>query len=240
MEKKPKPQHEEQGDVWLLSYADLMTLLTCFFLLMMVFANYEEPGSNAVAKQIADSINKVDNKISETKLQETSQEIAKHPEILKKTKISVTNQDLQITFSSSVLFKEGSIDISDEIEPTLQSLIDIIRSKDVNFRVVIEGHSDPYEYREMQNINSTWELGAIRASRVLSKFETFGFDPNKLVAITKGDSEPLEASKDENGQPIPENMVLNRRVVIRVIEPVTDAKKIKFGLGIFFNEKLND
>lgn len=240
MAKKSKPSHEEQGEVWLLSYADLMTLLTCFFLLMMVFANYEEPGSNAVAKQIADSINKVDNKISETKLQETSQEIAKHPEILKKTKISVTNQDLQITFSSSVLFKEGSIDISEEIEPTLQSLIDIIRSKDVNFRVVIEGHSDPYEYREMQNINSTWELGAIRASRVLSKFETFGFDPNKLVAITKGDSEPLQASKDENGQPIPENMILNRRVVIRVIEPVADHKKVKFGLGIFFNEKLND
>lgn len=240
MEKKAKPQHEEQGDVWLLSYSDLMTLLACFFILLMVFANYEEPGSNAVAKQIADSINKVDNKTSDIKMQEVSQEIAKHPELLKKTKISVTNQELQVTFSSSVLFPEKSVDLSDDIEPTLQSLIDIIRSKDVNFRVVIEGHSDPYEFREMNNIGSAWELGAIRASRVLSKFESFGFDPNKIVAVTKGDSEPLEPNKDETGSPIPENMILNRRVVIKVLEPVIDAKKVKFGLGIYFNEKLND
>lgn len=240
MQKKAKPQHEEQGDVWLLSYSDLMTLLASFFILLMVFANYEEPGSNAVAKQIADSINKVDNKTSDVKMLEMSQEIAKHPELLKKTKISVTNQELQVTFSSSVLFPEKSIDISEDIEPTLQSLIDIIRSKDVNFRVVIEGHSDPYEFREMNNIGSAWELGAIRASRVLSKFESFGFDPNKIVAVTKGDSEPLEANKDETGAPIPENMVLNRRVVIKVLEPVIDAKKVKFGLGIYFNEKLND
>lgn len=240
MAKKAKPQHEEQGEVWLLSYADLMTLLTCFFLLLMVFANYEEPGSNAVAKQIADSVNKVDNKISETKMQEMSQEIAKHPEILEKTKMTVTNSELGITFSTSVLFDEKSIEISDEIEPTLQTLIDIIRSRDVNFRVLIEGHSDPYEYREMNNISSTWELGAIRASRVLSKFENFGFDPNKLVAMTKGDSEPLAKSADEEGNPIIENLALNRRVVIKVLEPLSDSKKFKFGLGVYFNEKIND
>lgn len=239
MAKKEKPKHEEIGDVWMLTYSDLMTLLTCFFLLMMVFANYETPGKSSVADQISESIKKEKNQ-NDSPTEQIAQEVAKHPDLLEKSKMSVNNNELQITFSSSVLFKEGETKVDHDIEPILQSLIDIIRSRDVNFRVLIEGHSDPYEYRDAPNLDSSWELGALRAAKIISKFEEYGFDPNKLSSVSKGDLEPLEPNKDSEGQPILENMILNRRVVIRVLEPPSDDKKFKFGLGLYFNEKLNE
>lgn len=238
MKKKEKPKHDEQGDVWMLTYSDLMTLLTCFFLLMMVFANYEKPGSNAVAQQISASISKTESQSKS--LDDVSNEIKLHPDILQKAKMSVSDHELQITFASSMLFEEGSTQISNDIEPILQSLIDIIKAKDINFRVLIEGHADPYEYRTIPNVDSPWELGAIRASKVMSRFESFGFDPHKLASLTKGDIAPLEPNNDENGQPLLVNMVLNRRVVIRVIEPKSDDKQYKFGLGVYYDEKINE
>ena len=40
--RKFDPPDEEE--LWLVSYADMMTLVACFFILMMAFANYEPAG----------------------------------------------------------------------------------------------------------------------------------------------------------------------------------------------------
>ncbi len=42
MENESKPKAADTG-TWLTSYADLMTLIACFFILMVAFANFEDP-----------------------------------------------------------------------------------------------------------------------------------------------------------------------------------------------------
>ena len=42
MEEDDQPKEADAG-TWLTSYADLMTLVACFFILMVAFANFEEP-----------------------------------------------------------------------------------------------------------------------------------------------------------------------------------------------------
>lgn len=51
------PVEEEGGEGWLVSYADLMTLIACFFILMMAFANYDPVGFNKKAKEISKHFN---------------------------------------------------------------------------------------------------------------------------------------------------------------------------------------
>ncbi|EQC48909.1 OmpA family protein [Bacteriovorax sp. BSW11_IV] len=239
LNKQKAPEPEESGDGWLVSYADMMTLIACFFILMMAFANYDPAGFSKKAEELSKSFNKDQYKSSDIKLNELSDEVAKHPDIEKKAKITVKDSELAITFSGSVLFGEKSPDIDSEALPALDTLIDIIRSRDPNYKIIIEGHSDPYEFRSMPGIGSAWELGALRSAKVLARFEYLGFNPQKLVAVTKGDTEPVAENVDEKGQPILENLPLNRRVIIKVIEPIGEAQKIKFGLGVYFNEQTN-
>lgn len=237
--KREKKAEEGGGDDWLVSYADMMTLIACFFILMMAFANYDPAGFTKKAEELSKSFNKDKYKSSDLKLKELTEEVSKHPDLKKKAKITIKDSELAITFSGSVLFENKSAQIEKNSIPALDTLIDIIRSRDPNYKVIIEGHSDPYEFREMPGLDSAWELGALRSAKVLARFEYLGFNPKKLVSVTKGDTEPVAENVDEKGLPILENLPLNRRVIIKVIEPIGESKKVKFGLGVYFNEETN-
>lgn len=239
LNKKNNAEAEDSGEGWLVSYADMMTLIACFFILMMAFANYDPAGFTKKAEELSKSFNKDKYKSSDLKLTELSEEVTRHPDLIKKAKVTVKDSELAITFSGSILFGENSPSIDKEAIPSLDTLIDIIRSRDPNYKIIIEGHSDPFEFRKIEDVDSAWELGALRSAKVLARFEYLGFNPQKLVALTKGDTEPVAANVDEKGQPILENLPLNRRVIIKVIEPIAEAKKVKFGLGVYFNEQTN-
>ncbi len=229
-----------EGD-WMTSYADMMTLIACFFILMMAFANYDPVGFNKKAKDLSTSFQKDKYKSSETELSELTEEISKHPELEKNSKISLVDNELIISFSSSILFPEGSTKLSKSSIQSLDTMIDIIRTKNPNYRIMIEGHTDSDERSITPGIEGPWQLGAVRAAKVLSRFEYFGFPPTTLAATTKGDSEPLitkeelEKLKEKNKKKVFFNP--NRRVIIKVVEPKDPKSKIKFGFGIYFNDK---
>jgi len=229
-------EEQDNSEEWLISYADMMTLIACFFILMMAFANYDPVGFDKKAQELSKAFNEGKYKPSKDKLTELTEEIARHPNIMKKTKITTSESETIITFSGSVIYKKGSYDIDQSILPQLDTLIDIIRTKDPNYKVVIEGHADPFEHKENENLSSAWDLGGMRATRVLSRFEYLGFNPLSMVALSKGDSEPALSTTDATGKPIEENNEFNRRVVIKVIESSEPTQKIKFGFGIYFNE----
>lgn len=227
---------EGGGDDWLISYADMMTLIACFFILMMAFANYDPAGFNKKAVELSKSFNKDKYKSSELKMKELMEEISKHPEVTTKAKISVRDGEIVVSFSGSILFNEGDHNLAIESLSSLDVLIDIIKTKRKNYRVIIEGHSDAFESSKSKIADNAWELGAIRSAKVLSRFEYYGFESNRLAATTKGDSEPLVEEVDEKGNIVNKNLDENRRVVIKVLEPIDDKKKVKFGFGVYFND----
>lgn len=238
MKKKPVniQEADEGSGGWLMSYADMMTLIACFFILMMAFANYDPVGFNKKANELSKNFQGGKYKPTDNKLQTLTEEIAKHPDLIKKTKITLNDASIAITFSGSILFKESKETISPEALESLDVLVDLIRGRDPNFKVVIEGHTDPFEHEKNPKVESSWELAGIRAAKVLQRFEFLGFNPKKLVSISKGDSELVEEPLDEKGLPNNDNNISNRRVVIKVMEPTENKKKVKFGFGIYFNE----
>lgn len=224
------------GDDWLVSYADMMTLIACFFILMMAFANYDPAGFTKKAEELSKSFNKDKYKSSDLKQSEISEEVSRHPELTKKAKVTKTDGDIAITFSSNVLFEKAQTDLTQSAESALDIIVDIVKSKTKNYRILIEGHSDPIEFQDNPRVESSWELAAIRATKVLARFEKQGFSPKRLSAISKGDSEPLVDFVNKKGELIQESLVQNRRVIIKILEPLNDKKKVKFGFGIYFDE----
>lgn len=233
--RKPPEDTEDNSELWLVSYADMMTLIACFFILMMAFANYDPAGFTQKTKEIARHFNKDKYKSSDTKMRFLQEEIARHPELKKMTKISVIDDELVISFSGSALFESGQYTFKDEVIPVLDGMIDIIKTQNSQYNIIVEGHSDNQPMGSSSPFTSNWALSGARAASVVERFEFFGFSPKNLKALGLGSSKPLAPNEDENGIPILENLKVNRRVVIKVIEPLDPSKTVKMGLGVYFD-----
>ncbi len=232
------PAEEDEGELWLMSYADMMTLLTCFFILMMAFANYDPVGFTEKTKEVAKHFNRDKYKSSRTKLESLQEEVARHPVLNEMYKVSLQDGGLTITFSGSMLFSPGEYKISPDVLPVLDAMIDLIKTKDPNYRIVVEGHADNPDFEGKNDLNSIWVLSSARAAAVVERFQYFGFQPDHLSPIGKANTNIL--IEDDKADPQNEEdlirLALNRRVVIKVIEHQDKSKRVKMGLGIYFED----
>lgn len=227
----PMEDEVDEGEDWVVSYADMMTLIACFFILMMAFANYDPVGFNDKAEKLSKHFRKDKYKSSEMKLKHMTEEIARH-DMKDRLKISMKDGELIVQFSSSVLFEEGRSDLSATVQKTLDALVDVVKISNPHYRVLIEGHAD--DDLEDSQFDSEWDLSVSRASQVAKRFDYFGFSSSRIVPIGRGNSQPLvEVSKNDKDRE--EKRKLNRRVVIRLLEPYK-KKKVKFGLGVYFKD----
>ncbi len=231
--KKKKFKQEEDNQDWLVSYADMMTLIACFFILMMAFANYDPVGFNIKAQELSKYFRKDKYKSSELNLKEIREEITKHDSLKKQTKISLKDGELIVSFSSDLLYADGETGLSKTMRETLDSLIEIIKVQLPDGRILIEGHADDSKKEEQ------WELSLKRTAEVAKRFEYFGFHPEFISAIARSNSKPLVQSSDAKGVWSKEKAQINRRTVIRVLTH-REEKAVKFGFGIYFKDATED
>ncbi len=230
----PLNQGSEDSELWLVSYADLMTLIACFFILMVSFADFSKKEEFALkTREIAKYFNKEKFLNSEKRLRFLEQELSRHPELKTKTKVSLKDSDLVVIFSGSLLFDEGDYSIHSDSLKTLDSLIDIIKTENSEYRILIEGYAD--DLPSKNPFKNTWTLSTARASAVAERFEYFGFIKENITPIGKGDTFKLVESTDKYGNRLEANARLNRRVIVKILEPVY-KKKIKLGLGVYFKD----
>ncbi len=231
-------QHEapvDEGESWLLSYADMMTLIACFFILMMAFANFDPTGFTKKTKVISKHFNKDKYKSSDLKLNFLQEEVSKHPNIKKMTKITEVNGDLIINFSGSTVFSKDSFELTEESIRNLDIMIEIIKKMNENFKVIAEGFSDKYEGKDQKAILGVWGLSGARAASVVERFEFHGFAPGQLTAVARGDTAPLFDSDLKDGTPNIEGRRMNQRVSLKLLT-TSDAKPVKLGLGVYFKD----
>lgn len=229
------PPDEPEG--WLTSYADLMSLLTCFFMLMMAFANYDTPGVQTKAKIIADTFTKQPAGVSELEFEKLKNEIAHHPDFMERLKLTLRDGELIIVFNGSAVFPEGSYVLDGSTTNMVDTLIEMIKSYNTEYRVLIEGHADKNESLIAGNMNH-WSLSAARAANVAARFEYFGFKSEFMAAVAKGDREPVAEYKKQAKKGVPNREIakLNRRAVIRIMEPLGNRKRGNVRVGVLFEQ----
>ena len=226
----------DEGESWLLSYADMMTLIACFFILMMAFANFDPTGFTKKTKVISKHFNKDKYKSSDLKLNYLKEEVSKHPNIKKMTKITEKNGDLVINFSGSTTFNKDSFELTESSIQNLDIMIEIIKKMNENFKVIAEGFSDKYEGKNQKALLGVWGLSGARAAAVIERFEYHGFTPAQLTAVARGDTAPLFESDNEDGSPNLEGRRMNQRVTLKLLT-ASSGKKVKLGLGVYFKDE---
>jgi chemotaxis protein MotB len=222
--------HEGEGP-WIVSYADMMTLLFCFFVIMTSFANFDPV---VVAKKSAGIAEHFAKDGEASAMQELGSQIGGHPNLKGLASSIVKDGTLEIVFSSSLLFPSGEVEIQKEFIKNVDILVGLIKNKNPDYRIIVEGHTDKSPLSETNDFRSNWDLSSSRAASVVERFIYYDFKPNQLVSVGFADSRPVAPEFDKHGQVIPENRALNRRVVIKVLKPLKSSKMKNLGIDTYF------
>jgi chemotaxis protein MotB len=229
------PEEEGGEGNWLVSYADMMTLLVGFFVILLSFSSVDQGKMEEMKKSLTLEFGGV-YQIPYGELADHIREQLKKMGLGDQFIIKQTESGIEISFMGAVFFETGSADIKSEGRALLDRLIDTVRAEGqrspppplppgaaakadrdpFGFAVTVEGHTDDVPIGSGGLIRSNWELSSLRACRVLEVFGDSGFAKDKLTAVGYGETRPVVPNRDPSGVPIPANRSQNRRVVIKL------------------------
>lgn len=220
--------HDDHGDdggggghggndaIWLISYSDLMTLLFGFFVILFSMSTLDKKKFETVRKGTAEKFGGQYQNATETASREIKAQIKQaDAAVVEGLEVTETEEGLEMNFKGQSLFLSGSAELSPEaikfMTKTAQSLIKFNN----DYLIRVEGHTDDAPI-STPIFPSNWELSSSRAIAVVRLFEGLGIKATQMEAIGYGASRPLRPNRNPAGQPIPENMAANRRIVLKI------------------------
>ncbi|MFQ6607132.1 MAG: flagellar motor protein MotB [Fidelibacterota bacterium] len=222
---------EEGLPGWFGTFADMMTLLFAFFVLLAAISTIDP----VKLQEMADSMGK---KVGKTKKEGKAMNLADIKKAVdemvknmpedetgkKPVEVRTSPKGVTLGISSDISFASGTADLQPGIIDVLKKLVPTIDDPNNAFPVAIEGHSDsdPLPERFQDKYPSNWELSAARAAAVVRELMKLGVDPTRLQAVGYAQYQPREKPTDwiptEKDIPkfnkTPEEKALNRRVEI--------------------------
>jgi len=206
----------EEAEDWLVTYADAITLLMAFFVMLLNFSKIDIPMFEAVAAGIANEIG-MKSDMTPTELMKIDiEDVVYNMQAEEAIEVGTDSKGIVMELASSAFYKPGSADIRPQAIPVLQELAKtLITPRYMTYVVEVEGHSDD-DPISTSRFPSNWELSAGRATRVVRFFIEQGMDMRRLKAAGFAEARPKVPNRKPDGTPIPENQAKNRRVLIRV------------------------
>lgn len=205
--RKSVEAESRHNDRWLLSYADLVTLLLALFIVLYAASDRDRAqkiaSSFAARNTAGDGIlpgNDAD-KATETKILE-------NVVLMQKTKMRQTSRGLIISLSEAGFFAPGDATVSAEAETVIRTLAETLKDRPLPVRV--EGHTDSTPISSPR-YPSNWELSTARASSVLARLLDNGIAPERLSAAGYGGFQPVADNATLEGR------AQNRRVDIVIV-----------------------
>lgn len=233
------PPKEVGAPGWVVTFADLATLLLTFFVLLLSFSNndvikfremlgsvqsafgvdvrregdYEAILTGNQAEEQKKEQEKKDEKLKR-QIVETKRQLQK---VITKNKLNEdasiipTNRGMRIRIKGKAVFPSGSVKITPEVKKLLDKMARIIRSS--NFALTIEGHSDNIPLKKGGLYSSNWELSSIRAATIARYLTSKHVPANRIKAVGYADMHPIADNSHATGRRE------NRRVEFLIIKP---------------------
>ena len=207
---------DEDSEIWLISYADMMTLLVGFFAMILSFSKVD-PSEYEKMKKSATQMFGGEYKIPHEALLTNIHEVLKKENLQDQVVINQDDKGIEVTFRGALFFESGSASLKNQASELLSKLIPILKTNAQGYSLVIEGHTDDNPMKN-STFPSNWELSSFRSASVLRLLEDRGFEKSKLKAVGWADTRPIVPNRDPAGAPILENQGQNRRVVLKILK----------------------
>ena len=219
MKKKIKKADTDVVEGWMATFADMVTLLMAFFVLLYAMSDPDPGKFEDFGEAMQEAISGEELESEFEKLTENLQEIIDEQEISDKVEIELTPKGIEIQMEGKALFAGCSADILSDMEPVISSISNVItelldNSDYKGYMIEVEGHTDNLPPTRCPDFETNWELSAYRATGVVEQLLSSGIQKEKIKAIAMADTAPLLPNTDKNGNSIYENQAKNRRVEI--------------------------
>ncbi len=242
--KPDDPPHDEGLPAWMATFADMVTLLLCFFVLLLSFAEQSEEkyrdalgslkgafgatelravsddmaqfNTSSAAKELAAKISH-DERLLLGVVMRIKSLMEKEDDVELKEGAGVTADRDGVVFSanSSAMFKPGTADLSAGATRILDNVIRVL--KDYKLNLVVRGHTDDRPITS-KKFPSNWELSAARAAVALDYIVNHGnIEISRAKAVGYADTRPAAPSDSA------ENRKKNQRVEFYMHMPQRDA-----------------
>jgi len=240
-----KNQPEEEGEGWLTTFGDMVTLLFTFFVLVYSFCSFDpgkwESASHALKGALAPIPGTKGNRVVQGggtgqfpahlgvvrlladvgQLSEIGkgegdlEELTREFRQTRGVEVEKTESGLIFRIENPILFDLGRADLKPSSKPLLEKIAAI--AKEQSATVIVSGHTCDLPI-STDEFPSNWELSARRATNVVRELERIAGRDLKFAVIARGEYEPLVPNVDEEARR------KNRRVEIR----------LEFGRGLSF------
>jgi chemotaxis protein MotB len=231
-------EDSENHERWLISYADFITLLFAFFVVMYAISVVNVGKYTVLSEALGDAFGGRGAAVRNTtsveveqlplsnilarKRQEAARRDRERLEVLarrlnasmlpliKSGKVRVTQNSRGVTveINASVLFDEGAAELAPDARPTLQTVAQLLRED--RHAIEVEGHTDDTPISNGL-FPSNWELSSARASSVVRLFAAGGIPERRLAAVGRAANVPLAPNADPVGR------ARNRRVAVTIL-----------------------
>jgi len=212
---------------WLLTYADLITLLLGFFVILYAISQISESRYKAVTEALKDvfgqgrpsavkaaaviqPIRLTRQMLSDTLTDAVNYAVMEQPELATAVTLVPRFDGIALRFEERILFDLGEADIKPEARTLLLSLARVLGRFPNRLRV--DGHTDDLPIHNVR-FASNWQLSSARAANVAHLLQNTGRIPGeRLVATGYGEFHPAVPNTSD------ENRATNRRVEIVVLD----------------------
>lgn len=209
--RKNSEQENLHRDRWLISYADLVTLLLALFIVLYAASDHER--ARAIAETFAAQNTGGDGILTGSSSPENERaalerKVLENPVLIQKTKMRQTERGLIVSLSEAGFFAPGEATVNSDAETVISAIAETLKNSPMPVRV--EGHTDSTPISN-NRYPSNWELSTARASSVLIQLTARGIAPERLSAAGYGGFQPVADNST------PEGRAQNRRVDIVIL-----------------------
>lgn len=238
--RKSKAVAHEDTHRWMVSYADFITLLFAFFVVMYAISSvnvskykslaegmhsaFTKKGKNQSVAELAsrkEAKSAVENDVQE---KDQFNELIKALSELQDSDYHMNPQDgwIELDIKAGALFDSGSADLRPIAIVKLMQLADIIRK--LPYPIALEGYTDNVPISTTQ-YPSNWELSSARAAAVARCLTTFGVAQSRITVTGFGEQYPVADNGTEEGR------AMNRRVNLIIAKDKTVPRLLNPDIG---------
>ena len=231
---------------WVISYADFVTLLFAFFVVMFATANAADKGK---ARAVSEAVKAA---LSENKSANVSEEIRRVIEEEKRTaainkgaepstvaelqpsltllheqlqdeiskgevELRMESRGLTVSFKQAALFDSGEAVVKPTAIPAVEKLAKVVLK--IPNQVRLEGHTDNIPIHT-EHFNNNWELSSSRSIAMLQLLtEHFQVKADRLAVSGYADVAPIASNETEEGR------AKNRRVDVVILSSLAASRE---------------
>lgn len=223
--RKGETSESEHRDRWLVSYADLVTLLFALFVVLYAAADKDRARAvaEAVSRQTGSPVQPEGGsgvlpggKTIDSAQAAIDRAFASSPTLRARARVTRTGNGLVISLAEAGFFAPGEATVRDDARELVDQLADAIREADrtggAAAALRVEGHTDSTPI-STPRFPSNWELSSARASSVLAQLIARGVAPSRLSLAGYAGERPVADNATAEGR------ALNRRVDLVILNP---------------------